>query len=325
MKAVLAREYAPLERLALEEVAAPRASAGEVVIAVKACGVNFFDALIVQGKYQTKPPLPFSPGGEVAGIVTETGAGVTTPAPGTRVLAFVGYGGYAQQVATNAANVIPLPPQMDFVTAAAFPITYATSYHALKDRGQLKAGETLLVLGASGGVGLAAVELGKLMGARVIAAASSEEKLALAREYGADGLINYRSSELRERVRELTGNKGVDVVYDPVGGAYAEPAVRSLAFGGRYLVIGFASGEIPKIPLNLLLLKVSSLVGVFWGAFAKVQPARNAANLTQLLGWYVEGRLKPHVSGTYPLAGFGEVLDAVMNRRLLGKAVLVMD
>lgn len=325
MKAVLAREYAPLERLALEEVAAPRASAGEVVIAVKACGVNFFDALIVQGKYQTKPPLPFSPGGEVAGIVAETGAGVTTPAPGTRVLAFVGYGGYAQQVATNAANVIPLPPQMDFVTAAAFPITYATSYHALKDRGQLKAGETLLVLGASGGVGLAAVELGKLMGARVIAAASSEEKLALAREYGADGLINYRSSELRERVRELTGNKGVDVVYDPVGGAYAEPAVRSLAFGGRYLVIGFASGEIPKIPLNLLLLKVSSLVGVFWGAFAKVQPARNAANLAQLLGWYVEGRLKPHVSGTYPLAGFGEVLDAVMNRRLLGKAVLVMD
>ena len=325
MKAVLAKEYAPVERLALEEVAAPRPSAGEVVIAIKACGVNFFDALIVQGKYQTKPPLPFSPGAEVAGIVTEVGEGVTTPAPGARVLAFIGYGGYAEQVATNAANVIPLPPQMDFVTAAAFPITYATSYHALKDRGQLKAGETLLVLGASGGVGLAAVGLGKLMGARVIAAASSEEKLALTREYGADALINYGSSDLRERVRELTGNKGVDVVYDPVGGAYAEPAVRSLAFGGRYLVIGFASGEIPRIPLNLLLLKVSSLVGVFWGAFAKAQPARNAANLAQLLGWYVEGRLKPHVSGTYPLASFAEVLDAVVNRRVLGKAVLVID
>ncbi|HKD54242.1 MAG TPA: NADPH:quinone oxidoreductase family protein [Steroidobacteraceae bacterium] len=325
MKAVLAKEYAPVERLALEEVAAPHPSPGEVVIAVKACGVNFFDVLIVQGKYQTKPPLPFSPGGELAGIVSEVGEGVTTPTRGTRVLAFTGYGGYAEQLATNAANVVALPPQMDFVSAAAFPITYGTSYHALKDRGQLQAGETLLVLGASGGVGLAAVELGKLMGARVIACASSDEKLALCREYGADALINYRASDLRERVRELTDNKGVDVVYDPVGGAYAEPAVRSLAFGGRYLVIGFASGEIPRIPLNLLLLKVSSLVGVFWGAFAKAQPARNAANLAGLLGWYVEGRLKPHVSGTYPLASYGEALEAVVNRRVLGKAVLVMD
>ena len=324
MKAVLAKEYAPVERLVLEEVAPPRPAPGEVLIAVEACGVNFFDALIVQGKYQTKPPLPFSPGGEVAGIVTQVGEGVTTQIPGTRVLAFTGFGGYAEQVATQASNVVALPAQMDFATAAAFPITYATSYHALKDRGQLKAGETLLVLGASGGVGLAAVELGKLMGARVIAGASSEEKLALCREYGADAHINYMASDLRERVRELTGNKGVDVVYDPVGGAYAEPAVRSLAFGGRYLVIGFASGEIPKIPLNLLLLKVSSLVGVFWGAFAKAQPARNAANLTELLGWYVQGRLRPHVSGTYPLARYAEALDAVMNRRVLGKAVLVM-
>jgi NADPH2:quinone reductase len=325
MKAVLAKEYAPVERLVVEEVTPPQPGPGEVVIAVKACGVNFFDALIVQGKYQTKPPLPFSPGGEVAGTVIEVGEGVTTVTPGTRVLAFTGYGGYAEQVATNASNVVALPSQMDYVTAAAFPITYATSFHALKDRGQLRAGETLLVLGASGGVGLAAVELGKLMGARVMAAASSEEKLALCREYGAEALINYGASDLRERVRELTGNKGVDVVYDPVGGAYAEPAVRSLASGGRYLVIGFASGEIPRIPLNLLLLKVSSLVGVFWGAFAKAQPARNAANLAQLLGWYVEGRLRPHVSGTYPLASFGEALDAVMNRKVLGKAVLVMD
>jgi NADPH2:quinone reductase len=325
MKAVLAKEYAPVERLVLEEVTAPHPASGEVLIAVKACGVNFFDALIVQGKYQTKPPLPFSPGGEVAGVVTEVGEGVTTLTTGTRVLAFTGYGGYAEHVVTQASNVVALPPQMDFVTAAAFPITYATSYHALKDRGQLKSGETLLVLGAAGGVGLAAVELGKLMGARVIACASSEEKLALCREYGADSLINYMASDLRERVRELTAGKGADVVYDPVGGAYAEPAVRSLAFGGRYLVVGFASGEIPKIALNLLLLKVSSLVGVFWGAFAKAQPARNAANLAQLLGWYVEGRLQPHVSGTYPLADYREALDAVMSRKVLGKAVIVTE
>ena len=325
MKAVLAKEYAPVERLVLEEVASPHPAPGEAVIAVKACGVNFFDALIVQGKYQTKPPLPFSPGGEVAGIVTEVGEGVTTLTPGMRVLAFTGYGGYAEQVVTHTSNVVALPQQMDFVTAAAFPITYATSYHALKDRGQLRAGETLLVLGAAGGVGLAAVELGKLMGARVIACASSEEKLALCREYGADALINYAASDLRERVRELTAGKGVDVVYDPVGGGYAEPAVRSLAFGGRYLVVGFASGEIPKIALNLLLLKVSSLVGVFWGAFAKAQPARNAANLAELLGWYVQGRLKPHVSGTWPLADYRKALDAVMSRRVLGKAVLVTE
>jgi NADPH2:quinone reductase len=325
MKAVLAKAYAPVEQLVVEEITPPHPGPGEVVIAVRACGVNFFDALIVQGKYQTKPPLPFSPGGEVAGVVTEVGEGVSTLTPGTRVLAFTGYGGYAEQVATNASNVVALPPQMDFVIAAAFPITYATSYHALKDRGQLQPGETLLVLGASGGVGLAAVELGKLMGARVIACASSEEKLAVCREHGADALINYMSSDLRERVRELTDNKGVDVVYDPVGGAYAEPAVRSLAFGGRYLVIGFASGEIPKIPLNLLLLKVSSLVGVFWGAFAKARPARNAANLAELLGWCVEGRLKPHVSKTYSLASYREALDAVMSRKVLGKAVIVMD
>jgi len=214
---------------------------------------------------------------------------------------------------------------MDFVTAAAFPITYATSYHALKDRGQLRSGETLLVLGAAGGVGLSAVEIGKIMGARVIAAASSEGKLAVAREHGADLLINYGASDLRERLREATGGKGVDVAYDPVGGAYAEPALRSLAAGGRYLVIGFASGEIPKIALNLLLLKVVSLVGVFWGAFAKAQPQRNAANMAELLDWYTQGRLRPHVSATFPLERYREALDAVMQRKALGKVVLVME
>ena len=325
MKAVLAREFSSPERLTLEEVPARHPGRGEVVIAVKACGVNFLDALIVQGKYQLKPPLPFSPGAEVAGIVREVGEGVTGPAVGTRVLASVGFGGYAEEVAAEATRVIPLPPQMDFVTAAAFPIAYATSHHALKDRAQLKAGETLLVLGAAGGVGLTAVEIGKIIGARVIACASSEDKLALCREYGADALINYATADLRERLKELTDGRGVDVVYDPVGGAYAEPAVRSLAFEGRYLVIGFASGEIPKIPLNLVLLKTSSIVGVFWGAFARARPERNAANLSELLRWYTEGRLRPHVSGTYPLERHGEALAAVMERRAKGKVVLVMD
>ena len=211
------------------------------------------------------------------------------------------------------------------MTAAAFPITYATSYHALKDRGQLRTAETLLVLGAAGGVGLAAVEIGKILGARVIACASSDEKLALAREHGADSLINYAAADLRERIREVTAGKGVDVVYDPVGGGYAEPALRSLAFGGRYLVIGFASGEIPKIALNLLLLKVVSMVGVFWGAFAKAQPQRNAANLAELLAWYTEGRLRPHVSATFSLERYREALDAVVGRKVLGKVVLVMN
>src|SRR5215472_12369441 len=325
MKAVLAREFAPLEGLTLAEVPARHAGPGEVVIAVSACGINFMDGLIVQGKYQMKPPLPFSPGAEAAGTVREVGSGVTGLEVGTRVLAATGYGGFAQEIVTAARGVIRLPERMDFVSAAAFPIAYGTAYHALKDRARLRSGESLLVLGAAGGVGLTAVEIGKLMGARVIAGASSEEKLALCREYGADELINYTSTDLRERVRELTGGKGVDVVYDPVGGAYAEPALRSLAYLGRYLVIGFASGEIPKIALNLLLLKVVSLVGVFWGAFAKAQPQRNAANMAELLDWYTQGRLRPHVSATFPLERYREALDAVVQRKVLGKVVLVMD
>jgi NADPH2:quinone reductase len=324
MKAVLVREFGPPEQLLLEEVAAKHAGAGEVVIAVKACGLNFLDALIVQGKYQVKPPLPFSPGAEVAGVIREVGSGVSGLAIGMRVLVATVYGGFAEEAVMPARGVIPLPEQMDFVSAAAFPIAYATSYHALKDRAQLKAGETLLVLGAAGGVGLTAVELGKIMGARVIACASSEEKLALCRQYGADALINYSSGDLRERVKELTQGKGVDVVYDPVGGTYAEPAVRSLAYQGRYLVIGFASGEIPKIALNLLLLKSASLVGVFWGAYAQAAPARVAANFTELLGWYTQGRLRPHVCAQYPLERFHEALDVVMNRNAQGKVVLVI-
>jgi NADPH2:quinone reductase len=325
MKAVLAKTFGAPEQLMLEELPGRQPAPGEVVIAVKACGVNFFDALIVQGKYQTRPPLPFSPGGEVSGVIRAVGEGVKGLETGMRVLAFVGHGGYADELVTDAANVVALPAQMDFVTAAAFPITYATSYHALKDRGQLRSGETLLVLGAAGGVGLSAVEIGKIMGARVIAAASTEAKLALAREHGADLLINYGASDLRDRIREATAGKGVDVVYDPVGGTYAEPALRSVSTGGRYLVIGFASGEIPKIALNLLLLKVVSLVGVFWGAFAKAQPQHNAANMAELLAWYTQGRLRPHVSATFQLERYREALDAVMQRKALGKVVLVME
>ena len=323
MRAVLVKEYGQPEQIVVADMPAKRAAPGEVVIRVKACGVNFLDGLMVQGTYQMKPPLPMTPGAEVAGLISEVGAGVTGLSVGTRVLAVPGHGGYAEEVSVSAARVFAIPEQMDFVTAAAFPIAYATSYHALKDRAQLKAGERLLVLGAAGGVGLTAVEIGTLMGARVIACASSKEKLALCREYGAQDLIDYATSDLRERVRELTGGKGVDVIYDPVGGATAEPAVRSLGFEGRYLVIGFASGEIPKIPLNLVLLKITSIVGVFWGAYSQARPQENAANMAQLLTWYAAGRLRPHVSGTSPLEGYREALAAVTGRKVQGKVVLV--
>jgi NADPH:quinone reductase len=323
VKAVLVKEYGQPEQIGIADVPGKHAGRGEVVVAVKACGVNFLDALMVRGNYQTKPPLPMTPGAEIAGIVKEVGAGVAGLPLGTRVFAVLGHGGYAQEAVVDAARAFAIPERMDFVTAAAFPIAYATSHYALRERAQLKAGETLLVLGAAGGVGLSAVEIGALMGARVIACASSEEKLALCRQYGAQELLNYAKSDLRERVRELTGGKGVDVVYDPVGGAFAEPAVRSLGFEGRYLVIGFASGEIPKIPLNLVLLKTTSIVGVFWGAYSQARPEQSAANMSELLAWYNEGRLRPHVSATYPLEGYREALAAVTNRRVKGKVVLV--
>jgi NADPH2:quinone reductase len=323
MKAVLVKEYDRPEQYLIEDVPPRHAARGEVVIAVRACGVNFLDGLMMQGRYQTKPPLPMTPGAEVSGVIKEVGEGVAGLEVGMRVLAVTGYGGYAEEIAVSAAKVFPLPESMDFTTGAAFPIVYATSHHALKDRAQLKSGETLLVLGAAGGVGLTAIEIGRILGARVIACASSEDKLALCREYGADVLVNYAQCDLRERIKELTGGKGVDVVYDPVGGAYAQPAVRSLGFEGRYLVIGFASGEIPKIPLNLVLLKITSIVGVFWGAYAQAKPAVNAANMAQLFGWYGAGRLRPHISATFPLARYREALEVVMNRQAKGKVVLV--
>jgi NADPH:quinone reductase len=325
MKAVWVKEFDRPDQVVIEELLPKQPGPGEVVISVRACGVNFLDGLMLKGTYQAQPPLPFTPGAEVSGVIREVGAGVSGLEVGTRVMAVTGNGGYAEEAVAPAARVFPLPEQMDFPTAAAFPIVYATSHHALKDRGRLAPGETLLVLGAAGGVGLTAVEIGKIMGARVIACASSEEKLALCKQYGADAVINYSTSDLRERIRELTAGKGVDVVYDPVGGAYAEPAVRGLGFQGRYLVIGFASGTIPSIPLNLVLLKITSIVGVFWGAYAQARPQQNAGNMAELLSWYAQGRLRPHLSGTFPLASFREALQVVMNRKAKGKVVMVVD
>jgi NADPH2:quinone reductase len=322
MKAVVCKHYGPPESLAIEELASPRPAAGEVVISVKAASVNFPDVLIIQNKYQFKPPLPFSPGSELAGIVKEVGPGVKGWRPGERVIAFTTYGAFAEEVKTEAARLLPLPAEMDFVTGAAFLLTYGTSEHALRDRASLRAGETLLVLGAAGGVGLAAIEIGKALGARVIACASSEEKLAVCREHGADASVNYASDDLRERVKALTEGRGVDVVYDPVGGAYTEPAFRSLAWRGRLLVVGFAGGEIPRLPLNLPLLKGAAVVGVFWGDFVRREPKAFADSVRQLERWYGEGRLRPHVSQTLPLEQAAEALKLLASREAKGKIVL---
>lgn len=323
MRAVLCKAYGPPESLVVEEQPTPQPGTGQVRVGVHACGVNFPDTLIIQGTYQFKPALPFSPGGEVAGVVQALGDGVTGYAVGDRVIAATTWGGYAEEVLAEAGRLIPMPAAMDFPTAAAFTLTYGTSHHALKDRAQLQPGETLLVLGAAGGVGLAAVELGKAMGARVIAAASSDEKLALCTAHGADATINYAREDLRARIKELTDGRGIDVVYDPVGGDLSEPALRSMAWNGRFLVVGFAAGRIPSLPLNLPLLKGCSIVGVFWGAFTRNEPARNAANLQELLLWWSEGRLKPHVSAVYPLERAVDALNDLVQRRVQGKAVLV--
>jgi len=325
MKAVLCKEYGPPDSLVLAEVEPLKPGKGQVVISVKACGVNFPDTLIIQGKYQFKPDMPFTPGSEIAGIVKEVGEGVEHVQVGERVIAFTGWGGFAEEVAADATKLIKMPPGMDFVTAAAFTLVYGTSHHALKDRAQIKPGETLLVLGAAGGVGLAAVELGKVMGAHVIAAASSAEKLAVCQQHGADELINYSTEDLKERVKALTRGKGVDVIFDPLGGSYSEAALRSIAWNGRMLVIGFAAGDIPRIPLNLTLLKGSSIVGVFWGSFTEREPQRNQEHLQELLTWFAQGKLKPHISATYPLEQAADALNDVMNRKVKGKVVLVTD
>lgn len=323
MKAVLCKTLGPAGNLVLEEVASPLPKNNEILLDVQAAGVNFPDTLIIEGKYQFQPPLPFSPGGEAAGVVAAVGEKAGAFKVGDRVMALTGWGAFAEQVAVPFYNVLPIPASMDFTTAAAFGMTYGTSMHALRQRGQLQAGETLLVLGASGGVGLAAVEIGKAIGARVIAAASSADKLAVAKAAGADELIDYSQASLREEIKRLTNGQGVDVIYDPVGGELFEQAVRGLAWNGRLLVVGFASGTIPQLAANLVLLKGAAVLGVFWGAFAQRQPQDNAANFQQLFAWHAQGKLRPLVSQTYPLAKAGAAIEKLGQRQAVGKLVVL--
>lgn len=325
MRAVLCRQFGPPESLVVEEVDEPRAGPGQVVLDVGACAVNFPDVLMIQNLYQFKPPMPFSPGAEVAGVVREIGNGVVGLSPGDRVLASMGWGGLAERVAIPASAAIPIPDGMDLASASGLLYAYGTSQYALQDRGHLQAGETLLVLGAAGGVGLAAVEIGAMLGATVIAAASSDDKLDLCREHGAAMTINYTTDDLRTRVKELTAGAGADVVYDPVGGPYSEPALRSTAWDGRFLVIGFAAGDIPRIPLNLALLKGCSIVGVFWGAFVGREPERHRANVDELLRWWQDGKLRPHVSSTYPLERASEAIRELADRRAKGKVIVTVN
>ena len=322
MKAIICNEFGPIEQLTLEDRPDPNPGRGEIAVTIHAAGVNFPDGLMVRGEYQVKPPRPFTPGSEVAGTVRAVGEGVAGFAAGDRVVALCGIGGFAEQVVAQADRVMKLPDGMDFQTASGFMLVYGTSLHGLQDCGRLRKGETLLVLGAAGGVGLAAVEIGAAMGARVIAAASSDEKLALARAHGAELTINYAASDLKAELKRIAP-QGVDVVYDPVGGALTEAAVRGLAWGGRLLVIGFAAGEIPKLPLNLLLLREGEAKGVFWGTWTQRDPAAHARNVKQLFDWFASGAVKPHVSGAYPLERTGEALADVMGRRAQGKVVLV--
>ena len=323
MKAVRCNAWGLPETLVVEDLPSPVPKVGEVLLDIKAASVNFPDVLMIQKKYQVQPELPFTPGSEVAGTVRALGEGVTNVKVGDRVIAFVGLGGFAEQVAAEAKGLIPIPPGISDEVAASFTLVYGTSHHAVIDRGELKAGQTMLVLGAAGGVGLAAVEIGKAIGARVIAAASSDEKLAVCKAHGADVLVNYTTQDLRAAIKDATGGKGPDVIYDPVGGVYAEPAFRSIGWRGRYLVIGFANGEIPKLPFNLALLKGASIVGVFWGDFARREPQANAAAMMQMIGWIREGKLNPLISARYPLAKVADAFNALGSRAATGKVVIV--
>ena len=322
MKAVLCTAFGLPDSLRVAETPPPKIESTDVLIQVRACGVNFPDVLIIQNKYQIKPPLPFSPGGEVSGEIVAVGEKVKQLKIGDRVVALSGWGGFAEQVAVNVNRVFPIPPGMDFINASCTLYTYGTSYHALKDRANLKAGETLLVLGAAGGVGLAAVELGKVMGAKVIAAASSQDKLTVCREKGADYLIDYSKEDLKTRIKEITNEKGVDVVYDPVGGTLSEAALRSMAWKGRYLIVGFASGVIPQFPANLPLLKGCSIVGVFWGSFAEREPQQSLQNFGALLAWINAGKIKQHIDKIYSLEEAPAALQDLMDRKVKGKAVI---
>jgi NADPH2:quinone reductase len=322
MKALLCSRLGGPDDLEIGDLPDPAPGPGEAVVKVHAAALNFFDTLIIAGKYQTKPALPFSPAAEFAGTVEAVGAGVTALKPGDRVMGYLGYGAARQRVVAKAEQLIAIPAGVDFDHAAGLCVTYGTTLHALKDRAHLKRGETLAVLGASGGVGLAAVELGKVMGARVIACASSPEKIAFARKHGADDGVDYSKDDLKESLRKLTGGNGVDVIYDPVGGPYAEPALRAIAWQGRFLVVGFAAGEIPKIPLNLMLLKGCDVLGVFWGSFVQREIEGHRANTRQLLEWTAAGKLSSHVHAAYPLADAAAALKAIASRQVMGKVIL---
>jgi NADPH2:quinone reductase len=322
VKAILCKRPGAPDDLELAELPDPVAAPGQVVARVAAVGLNFFDTLIIAGRYQIKPAFPFSPGGEFAGTVESVGDGVTELRPGDRIVGMTNYGAARERIAVRADHVTTLPDALDFDRAAALTVTYGTSYYALKDRGHLRAGETLAVLGASGGVGLAAVELGNILGARVIACASTDDKVAFARKHGADEGINYGSEDLREALKRVGGSHGIDVVYDPVGGALTEPALRSLAWEGRHLVVGFAAGEIPKLPLNLTLLKSCDVVGVFWGAWVDRNPQAHRANMADLTRWAADGKLSCHVQAVYPLAEMPRALKDFTARKVMGKIVV---
>jgi NADPH2:quinone reductase len=322
MRAVLCRSLDGPDGLELTEIEPPAAQPGEAIIEVRAVALNFFDTLMIRGKYQVKPDLPFSPGGEVAGRIAEAGPGVEGFKPGDRVLAYVKWNGCRERIAVNAANIARIPDGVGDEAAAGLTIAYGTAMHGLSDRGRLKAGETLLVLGATGGAGLAAVELGDLLGARVIAAGTSDEKLAVCREHGADAILNLaKGGDLREAIRGIAAD-GVDVVYDCVGGPYAEPALRALAWGGRFLVIGFASGEIPRIPLNLPLLKGCDILGVFFGRFAGLNPEACRAHIGRLLDWCQQGKLRPHIDAVFPLERTADALRLLEARKAKGKIII---
>ncbi|MEQ9639218.1 MAG: NADPH:quinone oxidoreductase family protein [Alphaproteobacteria bacterium] len=322
MKAMLCKEYGPPESLSLDDAPSPTIGDEEVRLAVRAAGVNFPDILMIQGKYQFKPDFPFAPGAEAAGDVLEVGAKVQGIKAGDRVIAMTGHGAFAEEVSAPARKCLPLPDDMDYVVGAGLALTYGTSAFALIQRAALKPGETLLVHGAAGGVGLSAVEIGKAMGATVIATASTDEKLQVAKDHGADHLINYADGAFKDEVKELTGGKGADVIYDPVGGDVFDQSLRCINWDGRLLVIGFAGGRIPSAPANLALLKNCSIVGVFWGAWTEREPAANRANFERIFQWCREGTLKPHVSHTFPLAQVPDALYALIERKVTGKAVI---
>jgi NADPH2:quinone reductase len=322
MKAILCTRPGGPDDVLLSDLPDPVAGPGEAVVRVEAAGLNFFDTLIIAGKYQTKPAFPFSPAAEFAGVVESVAPGVAAIVPGDRVAACVGYGAARERIAVAANKLVLLPDNLDFDRAAGLIVTYGTSYYALKDRARLKRGETLAVLGASGGVGLAAIELGKLMGARVIACASSADKLAFAREHGADVLINYANEDLKEALRRATDGRGADVIYDPVGGPFAEAALRAIAWEGRFLVVGFAAGEIPKLPLNLVLLKSCDVRGVFWGQWTEREPQGDRNNLADLMRWCAQGKLSAHIHAVYPLSETAQALKAIADRKVMGKVIL---